>query len=77
MEQEAATQMTANVGILQAVVMMASGCAVWPSVVASRDSAALPLGPAIAGDAPSGTTLLEPPCSGPFMWSLPSIPVAM
>ena len=29
---EEATQWTANIGILQAVVMLGSGCAVWPTV---------------------------------------------
>eukprot|EP01043_Picozoa_sp_COSAG02_P014380 COSAG02_NODE_592_length_19856_cov_19.262793_2_plen_131_part_00 len=32
MPAEEATQWTANIGILQAVVMLGSGCAVWPTV---------------------------------------------
>lgn len=32
MPAEEATQWTANIGILQAVVMLGSGCAVWPAV---------------------------------------------
>ena len=48
-EDAAAAQMIAYIGIVQAVVMMGSGCAVWPKVVAENDSAALPPWPAVAG----------------------------
>jgi hypothetical protein len=46
---EEAKQMTANIGIVQCVVMMSSGCAVWPKVISEGDSSSLSVGMSAAG----------------------------